>query len=309
MRKTLHDVSLMLLLLGIVTVGTTVTTSAQTSDSANARRDTTIVTIGSDTSKTAAWLLDLFSETGVSTSQPYVMLWGGQSMISRTGLEADVEPVISAGVSFGTETAKSIPGGVRRCSRDGLYLWTGLTPDSSATQKATLGVWRFGFEEIVAWGYASEESASGVYFIHGTNNGWSILDVTRAPAQPEEQYLTDFGSAMRYGETMRAGIDVRFGAVSINAAYTWDQIYTRHLFWKQAGSSLLEGVADVLVVAFVKAVGKSSPKAVPIMHFLMRNGLAYGFKSLRAKNMTWPFGADTSPLNIQTYSVGLTVSF
>ena len=296
MRKTMRDISIMLSLAGMVMLFSTTAAQAQSTDSAKIAVDTSSV-------------FDMSIDIDVAAGQPYVMLWGGQSMISRTGMQADVEPVTSVGLSFGTEKSKELSTGIRRFSRDGLYVWTGLTPDSSATQNATLGLWRFGFEDIMGWGYTCDESACGVYFTHGTNNGWSILDVTRAPAQPDEQYLTDFGSAMRFGETMRAGIDVRFGAVSINAAYTWDQIYTRHLFWKWAGSGLLEGVADGLVAAFVKAIGKSSPKAVPIMHFLMRNGLAYGFKSLRAKNMTWPFGADTSPLNIQTYSVGLTVSF
>jgi hypothetical protein len=108
---------------------------------------------------------------------------------------------------------------------------------------------------------------------------------------------------------MRAGVDLRLGMFTVNAAYTWDQVYPRHLFWKWAGTSVIEGIASGLVDAFVKAIGNSSPKAVPVMNFVLRNGLAYGFKSLRKSNMTWPFGADTPPLNIETFSVGATVSF
>lgn len=242
---------------------------------------------------------------------PYVMAWGGQSMFSRKGMQADVEPIMAAGLSLGTEKTRSsasVPG-IRHQHRDGLYVWHGIAADTAATANAALGLWRFGSEDIEAWGYTGDASASGVYFVHGSNHGWTFLDVTRAPAQPDEQYLTDFGSAMRFGETMRAGVDLRWGMVSLNAAYTWDQVYPRHLFWKWAGSSAIEGIASGLVDAFVKAIGESSPKAVPIMNFVLRNGLAYGFKSLRKANMTWPFGADTPPLNIETYSVGVTVSF
>ena len=258
-------------------------------------------------------LFDLDTELNldVVSGAPYVMLWGGQSMLSREGMQADIEPVTSFGLSFGTEKTKksAVADGIRRFKRDGIYLWHGLAADSAGTTNATLGLWRFGFEDINAWGYASQDSPSGIYFINGSNNGWTILDVTRAPALPDGQNLNDFGSAVRYGETMRAGVDVRLGSVSLNAAYTWDQVYPRHLFWKWAGSSAIEGIAGGLVSAFVKAVGKSSPKAVPVMNFLMRNGLAYGFKTLRKNNMTWPFGADTSPLNIETYTLGVTVSF
>ena len=258
-------------------------------------------------------LFDLDTELNldVVSGAPYVMLWGGQSMLSREGMQADIEPVTSFGLSFGTEKTKksAVAEGIRRFKRDGIYLWHGLAADSAGTTNATLGLWRFGFEDINAWGYASQDSPSGIYFINGSNNGWTILDVTRAPALPDGQNLNDFGSAVRYGETMRAGVDVRLGSVSLNAAYTWDQVYPRHLFWKWAGSSAIEGIAGGLVSAFVKAVGKSSPKAVPVMNFLMRNGLAYGFKTLRKNNMTWPFGADTSPLNIETYTLGVTVSF
>lgn len=260
---------------------------------------------------TSLFDFDMEMNVDVVSGTPYAMAWGGQSMLSREGMQADIASVTSVGLSFGTEKTKksAVAEGIRRFKRDGIYVWHGLAADTAGTTNATLGLWRFGFEDINAWGYASKDSPSGVYFISGSNHGWTILDATRTPALPDGQYLTDFGSAMRYGETMRAGIDVRLGSVSLNAAYTWDQVYPRHLFWKWAGSTAIEGIADGLVSAFIKAVGKSSPKAVPVMNFLMRNGLAYGFKSLRKNNMTWPFGADTSPLNIETYSVGVTVSF
>lgn len=284
----------------IIVLSAAYSVHAQTADTTKPGIDTT-----------SLFDLDMEMNVDLASGTPYAMAWGGQSMLNREGMQADIASVTSVGLSFGMEkTRKSaVAEGIRRFKRDGLYVWHGLAADTAGTTNATLGLWRFGFEDINAWGYASQDSPSGIYFISGSNHGWTILDATRTPALPDGQYLTDFGSAVRYGETMRAGIDVRLGSVSLNAAYTWDQVYPRHLFWNWVGSAAIEGIADGLVSAFVKAVGKSSPKAVPVMNFLMRNGLAYGFKTLRKNNMTWPFGADTSPLNIETYSVGVTVSF
>lgn len=284
----------------IIVLSAAYSVHAQTADTTKPGIDTT-----------SLFDFDMEMNVDLASGTPYAMAWGGQSMLNREGMQAYIASVTSVGLSFGMEKIRksAVAEGIRRFKRDGIYLWHGLAADSAGTTNATLGLWRFGFEDINAWGYASKDSPSGVYFINGSNNGWTILDVTRAPALPDGQYLTDFGSAARYGETMRAGVDVRLGAISLNAAYTWDQVYPRHLFWKWIGSNAIEGVAGGLVDAFVKAVGKSSPKAVPVLNFLMRNGLAYGFKTLRKNNMTWPFGADTSPLNIETYTLGVTVSF
>ena len=78
--------------------------------------------------------------------------------------------------------------------------------------------------------------------------------------------------------------------------------------WKWAGSAVIEGVADGLASWFVRAVGKNSPGALPIMHFILRNGVAMGFKALRSSKMNWPF-TSAPPLNFMTYSIGVNVVF
>lgn len=269
--------------------------------------DTNVVILDDDDLFDTGFDVDIKLDLG----KPYMTVWGGQSMIARDGMQADIENTISVGVTLGTEHIRGTKqsSSVRQIHRNGVYIWHGLAPDSAGTTNATLGLWRFGFEDSKSYGYAFGEGDAGVYFTHGSNGGWSVLNVTRTSALPDGQYLNDFGAALRYGESMRAGIDIRpIDNLSLNLGYAWDQVYPRHMFWEWAGSQIIEGAAAGIADVFIKAVGKSSPNAVPVMHFLLRNGIAAGFKALRSKDMNWPFGAVT-PLDVHTFSIGATFTF
>ncbi|MBK7629221.1 MAG: hypothetical protein IPJ23_00470 [Ignavibacteriales bacterium] len=58
----------------------------------------------------------------------------------------------------------------------------------------------------------------------------------------------------------------------------------RHLFWKWAGSAMIEGMGQSLLDGFINEVFESSPSAGPILNFLLKNGLTYGMYELRQKN-------------------------
>ncbi len=108
---------------------------------------------------------------------------------------------------------------------------------------------------------------------------------------------------------MNADIDFRFSEpVSLVVRYDWTQIYPRHMFWYWGLSLMIEGVSSGLMSAFINTIGKSSPVALPIMNFILQNGVAMGFKALRMNKMNWPFDTE-APLNVMTYSVGVNVHF
>jgi hypothetical protein len=51
-----------------------------------------------------------------------------------------------------------------------------------------------------------------------------------------------------------------------------------------------------------------SPYAGPIVHFVLKNALSYGFYELRKKHMNWPVQT-VAPLMYENYKVGLTFAF
>jgi len=80
------------------------------------------------------------------------------------------------------------------------------------------------------------------------------------------------------------------------------------LFWKWAGSAIIEAAANGLLDVFIKEVFESSPQAGPIVNFLLKNALAYGIYELRQSDMNWPF-TTTPPLAFDTFRFGVNFTF
>ncbi|MCX6139269.1 MAG: hypothetical protein NTX15_00280 [Candidatus Kapabacteria bacterium] len=119
----------------------------------------------------------------------------------------------------------------------------------------------------------------------------------------------DISHALRFGEAMRPSLSWRIAEpISLRVGYEWSQVYPRHMFWYWALSQTIEGIADAAATYLAREIGKSSPAAMPIMYFLLKNGVAAGFKALRMNQMNWPF-TTVAPLNIYTWNVGVAVHF
>jgi len=52
----------------------------------------------------------------------------------------------------------------------------------------------------------------------------------------------------------------------------------------------------------------ASPTAVPVVHFLLKNGLSYGVYQLRKEKMNYPFDSE-APIVNDTFKVGVTFIF
>ena len=59
---------------------------------------------------------------------------------------------------------------------------------------------------------------------------------------------------------------------------------------------------------FVDKIFDRSPAAVPVVDFLLKNGLAYSLYLLKKENMNWPFNTET-PLTYETFKLGVTFLF
>jgi hypothetical protein len=97
-------------------------------------------------------------------------------------------------------------------------------------------------------------------------------------------------------------------ALSLDASYERSVVFQRVLFWKLSGSLITEAIADGLVDHFIKEVLSSSPVAAPIVNFVLKSGVAYGFAELRKEHMNVPFGGE-DPLMQATYKFGMTFNF
>lgn len=174
-------------------------------------------------------------------------------------------------------------------------------------------MWRFGFERIRGYGYKLGESSSIILF-NGYTLNWSRVDfkypeILTLTFDPEIETLNLYDESFRFGTSGVGGVGVKvIDNLMLNASYERSIIFQRHLFWKWAGSAIIESAAQGLLDKFVDEIFQSSPYAGPIVSFILKNALTYGIYELRKDKMNWPFKSE-SPLTYDQFKFGLTFVF
>ncbi len=136
-----------------------------------------------------------------------------------------------------------------------------------------------------------------------------ILNQNLFPAEVERNQIERINDGIRFGTKTQGGIRLQIVPLfAIDAGYEKTAIFPRHLFWKQAGSMLIEGAAQGLLDAFINEIKDNTPAATPIINFLLKNGLAYGIYELRKSDMNWPFNTEEA-LTMDSFKIGLTFVF
>lgn len=182
------------------------------------------------------------------------------------------------------------------------------TPGNLATN-----TWKFGFGRSSGYGYKLSESAAIIPYYTYTLN-WSRLDFTNPDVlnlvpEADAAIIDRYDESFRFGSSGEGGIRIQFiDNIAIEAGYERSIVFQRHLFWKWAGSAVMEGVAQGLLDTFINEVFKSSPAAGPIVNFVLKNALAYGIYELRQEKMNWPFSSE-APLAFDQFKVGVTFIF
>ena len=169
-------------------------------------------------------------------------------------------------------------------------------------------MWRFGFGRASGYGYKLGSSAIIPY--HAYSIDWTKAKFNNLPANPADQALLEpFDNTFRFGTSMEAGI--RFKLVPhfiVEGGYERSIIFPKHLFWKWAGSVIIETAGQVALDKFIDKIMDSSPYAAPIMSFLLKNAFSYGMYELRQSKMNWPFNT-AAPLAYNQFKVGVTFVF
>lgn len=258
-----------------------------------------------------------------SVRKPRIMASYGQAMFSRSGLNGETHGLTLYGASVGMEQWRRLvtDKDIIKVKNDGIFVHVGQsgtmeTSDSSfddvqLAMHTSTNLISFGIVDESGYGYALGENSSIRLLVTDQSTWTSVSPQTYAESLGPDQWqqLRDFTGGVRFGSTMAPTIEWKMGStLSLRANYTWTQVLPRHMFWYWAGSELIEGVADGIASAMIKSFGSSSPSSLPVMNFILRNAIAYGFKELRRDKMNWPFDT-VAPLNVTSWNVGLSVTF
>lgn len=173
-------------------------------------------------------------------------------------------------------------------------------------------MWRFGFGWSSGFGYKIGESSAIIPYYSYTLN-WSDIDFKNtdvlADTSKDVQILNLYDESFRFGTSSEGGVRVKLiNNLMLDAGYERSIVFQRHLFWKWAGSALIEVAAQGLLDSFINEVFKSSPAAGPVVNFLLKNALAYGLYELRQDKMNWPFPSEP-PIAYDQFKFGMTFVF
>lgn len=181
-------------------------------------------------------------------------------------------------------------------------------------------MWRFGLGRSSGYGYLFGESAAIILYNTYTLN-WSRIDFTvpllitdhtthqYLPYYKDYNLLNLYEGSFRFGTSSVGGIRIKIiDNVMLDAGYERSIVFQRHLFWKWAGSAVIEVAAQSLLDGFVNKIFESSPAAGPIVNFVLKNALSYGIYELRQDDMNWPFNTE-APIAYNQFEFGLTFVF
>lgn len=179
---------------------------------------------------------------------------------------------------------------------------------NSLSNDVRTDMWRFGFGNASGYGYDLGSSAIIPY--HSTSLSWSRVKFKDTLTSLDDAQIAErYNESFRFGTGAEAGIKFKIvPLVSLDVSYERTIIFERHLFWKWAGSGIIEAASQGMLDHFIGKIGKSSPMALPIVSVILKSALSYGIYELRQEKMNWPFSS-AAPLSYDQWKVGVTFNF
>jgi hypothetical protein len=189
------------------------------------------------------------------------------------------------------------------------YNSTKLGGGSGTSSDIETNNWRIGLGSSSGYGYKLGKDAAVTPFFA------SSMDWTNINFNNDSLSSTDDRVAQLYDETFRFGSSIDMGIhiqatrlLTLEASYERAIVYERHLFWKWAGSGIIELATHGLLDVFIKEILKSTPAAGPVVFFILKSALGYGLYELRQEKMNWPFSS-APPMAFDNIKFGLTFVF
>ena len=249
-----------------------------------------------------------------STKKPTISLIYGLSNISRDDVQESFadNALIELKLGYTSKKTTSYADYIEKLTYNYAFLnynSTSLAGGTSETSEIETKNWQFGLGWSTGYGYKiGSQSAIIPYYS-------STLSFTEIDFQNDSLNANDEDIMNRYNGTFRFGSSSEFGVrgqitnlLILEAGYETAAVFEGWLFWKWAGSAVIEVAANGVLDVFIKEVFKSSPAAGPVVFFVLKGALGYGLYELRKGEMNWPFPS-APPVAMDNFKFGMTFTF
>ncbi|OGU63475.1 MAG: hypothetical protein A2W30_03810 [Ignavibacteria bacterium RBG_16_36_9] len=261
------------------------------------------------------WKLEWEEEwIGWSNKKPTLSLNYGFSEISRTDVESPFADnnLIELKLGYTYKKITKYADYIEKSSFDYGFLNRNsaeLAGGSGTTSDIETDNWQFGVGWSDGYGYKMGADASITPYYSSTFT-WTNLDFADdSLSQNDERIKELYDESFRFGSSYETGVRIQATSlIVLEGGYERSIVFERHLFWKWAGSGIIELAANGILDVFIKEVFKSSPSAGPIVFFVLKSALGYGLYELRQDKMNWPFPS-APPIAFDNIKFGVTLTF
>ena len=262
-----------------------------------------------------AWEWDYVGDwTDFWEKMPTISLDYGISNLSREDVEASfaTNNLIELKLGYTTRKNSRYADYIEKMSYSYLFLnynSSSLTGGDDNPSEIQTNNWQFGFGWSNGYGYKiGTKSAITPYYT-------STFSFTEIDYENDSLSTNDEDIMNRYNGTFRFGSSSEFGVrgqitdlLLIDAGYETAAVFEGWLFWKWAGSAVIEAAANGVLDVFIKEIFKSSPAAGPIVFLVLKGAMGYGLYELRKSEMNWPFPS-APPIAMDNFKFGMTFTF
>jgi hypothetical protein len=249
-----------------------------------------------------------------SQKKPTISLNYGFSNISREDVDASFanNDLIELKLGYTTRKDSKYADFIEKFNYNYAFLnynSTSLAGGTEDTSEIETKNWQFGIGWSTGYGYKIGTEAAIIPYYSST------LSFTEIDYQNDSLNVNDEDIMDRYYGTFRFGSSSEFGVrgqvtklLVVEAGYETAAVFEGWLFWKWAGSAVIEVAANGVLDIFIKEVFKSSPAAGPIVFVVLKGALGYGLYELRKGEMNWPFPS-APPIAMDNLKFGMTFTF
>jgi hypothetical protein len=242
-------------------------------------------------------IVSVRSSFRVETTQSAASLGAGFTRISLEGFGGSFAPANLLEARFGSLRASTLArgAGVLRYSDEFLSIGGTSTRLGASADPGEIrtDLWRGVAGQRDGYGYRTRDT-SFVAPYHGTSVFLANFDAYDGPSPlPDVQTLERYQGTLQVGSAFEGGIAFAISrSITLDAGYEQIAVYPHYVFWEAAGSGLVHGVALAVADGVSRQVARKSPRAAPIVSFLLRNGISYVIHHQRRTKVNWPFGGD-----------------
>lgn len=259
------------------------------------------------------WNMDF----GPSFENPIINVRYGLLTSSYKGLSEKIKNAGLVELELGYSSLRDEPGSFNYYSpkyhSQSLFLRhakTGYGVKDDALTAIDADYWNFGYSLADGYGYSLGKDAY-LFLINGGGINWTKMDVKNmASLSPSDSNLIAlYDGSFRFGGKMTSTLMIKpISNAGISFTHERNIVFPRVLFWYMSLSYISEFVSQAILEGFLDEIYESSPAAGPIVGFILKAGLSFGFNELRKNDVFWPINTP-SPLVQDGYTASINFTF